>query len=83
MHDWRKKAESEGGGGLENVKGEGVSGKIKTYLLLSYTDSYYEWGVSVLNFYVTCNDISVIYMTAQMCRRSVEEVVPTVELPTP
>ena len=31
---------------------------------------------SVLVFYVTCNDISVIYVTAQMCRRTEEEVVP-------
>ena len=37
--------------------------------------------VSVLVFYVTCNDISVAYLTAQMCMRT-EEVVPTVELPT-
>ena len=29
------------------------------------------------------NDISVIYVTAQMCRRADEEVVPTVGLPTP
>ena len=33
-------------------------------------------------FYVTCNDISVICVTAQMCRQT-EEVVPTVGLPTP
>ena len=33
-------------------------------------------------FYVTCNDISVIYATAQICRRT-EEVVPTVGLLTP
>ena len=41
-------------------------------------------GVSVLVFNVTCNDISVTYVTAQMCRRT-EKVVPTVglELPTP
>ena len=38
--------------------------------------------VSLLVFYVTCNDISVIYMTAQMCKRT-EEVLPTVGLPTP
>ena len=37
--------------------------------------------LSLLVFYVTCNDISVIYVTAQMCRR-IEEVVPTVGLPT-
>ena len=36
--------------------------------------------VCVLVFYVTCNDISVIYVTAQMCRRTEKEVVPTVGL---
>ena len=38
--------------------------------------------MSVLVFYVTCNDISVIYVTAQMCRRTEEisENIP-VELP--
>ena len=39
--------------------------------------------LSLLVFNVTCNDISVIYVTAQMCRRIEEEVVPTVGLPTP
>ena len=39
--------------------------------------------MSVLEFYVTFNDISVIYVTAQMCRRTEEEVVSTVGLPTP
>ena len=34
-------------------------------------------------FYIACNDISVIYVTAQMCRRIEEEVGPTVRLPTP
>ena len=38
--------------------------------------------VCVLVFYVTCSDISVLYVTAQMCRRTEEEVVPTVGLPT-
>ena len=38
--------------------------------------------LSLLVFYVTFNDISVIYVTAEMCRRT-EEVVPTVWLPTP
>ena len=37
---------------------------------------------SLLVFYVTCNNISVIYVTAQMCRRTGEEVVHTVGLPT-
>ena len=42
-------------------------------------------SLSLLVFYVTCDDISVIYVTAQMCRRTEEEVevVPTVGLPTP
>ena len=30
--------------------------------------------LSLLVFYVTCNDISVIDVTAQMCRRTEEEV---------
>ena len=29
--------------------------------------------LSLLVFYVTCNDISVIYVTAQMCRWTDEE----------
>ena len=37
-------------------------------------------GLLVLN--VTCNDISVIYVTAQMCKRA-EEVVPSFGIPTP
>ena len=40
-------------------------------------------NLSLLVFYVTWNDILVIYVTAQMCRRTEEEVVPTVGLPTP
>ena len=36
-----------------------------------------------IGVYVTCNDISVIYVTAQMCRRNEEVVGPTVGLPTP
>ena len=39
-------------------------------------------SLSFLVFYVTCKDISVIYVTAHMCRRIEEEVVPTVGLPT-
>ena len=38
------------------------------------------WFIGVLRH---INDISVIYVTAQMCRRTEEEVVPTVGLPTP
>ena len=34
-------------------------------------------SLSWLVFYVTCNGISVIYVTAQMCRRTEEEVVRT------
>ena len=37
----------------------------------------------LLVFYVTCNNISVIYVTAQMCRRTEDVVVPMVGLPTP
>ena len=36
--------------------------------------------LSVLEFYVSCNDISVIYVTTQMCRRTEEEVEPIVGL---
>ena len=38
---------------------------------------YSRLSVCVLEFNVTCNEISVIYVTAQMCRRTEEEVVPT------
>ena len=40
-------------------------------------------GLSLLVFYVTCTDISVIFVTAQMYRRTEEECVPMVGLPTP
>ena len=40
-------------------------------------------SLSLLVFNVTCNEVSVIYVTPQMCRRIEEEVVPTVGLPTP
>ena len=43
----------------------------------------YSLSLSLLVFYVTCNDMSVIYVTAQMCRWIEEEVVPTVGIPTP
>ena len=39
--------------------------------------------LGLLVFYVTCNDVSVICVTAQMCRRIKEEDVPTVGLLTP
>ena len=42
----------------------------------------FELSLSLLVFYVTCTDVSVIYVTAQMCRWTEEEVVPTVGLPT-
>ena len=38
-------------------------------------------SLSLSVFYVTCTDISVIYVTAQICRRTEEEVVPTVGRP--
>ena len=47
----------------------------RKFILISF-------DLSLLVFYVTCNDSSVIYVTAQMCRRT-EEDVPTVGLPTP
>ena len=40
-------------------------------------------SLSLLVFYITCNDISVICVMPQMCRRTEEECVPTVGLPTP
>ena len=40
------------------------------------------WVLSLLVFNVTCNDISFIYETVQMCRRTEEEV-PTVGLQSP
>ena len=46
-------------------------------------DTDVDCGISLLVFYVACNDISVINLTAQMSRRNEEEVVPTVGLPTP
>ena len=48
---------------------------------LNAMQNNFELCLSLLVFYVTRNDISVIYVTAQMCRRT-EEVVPTVGLPT-
>ena len=56
--------------------------KVKVKVTRSLTLGSFE-RVCVLVFYVTCNDFSVIYVTAQMCRRTEEEVVPTVGLPTP
>ena len=44
---------------------------------------YLDYELSLLVLYVTCNDNSVIYVTAQMCKRTEEEVEPTVGLPTP
>ena len=48
-----------------------------------YMKKTYKVELSLLVFYVTCNDISVIYVTAHMCRRTEEEVVPMVGLPMP
>ena len=51
------------------------------------SEYHLRWWVSRTGGYwllnVTCNDISVIYVTAQMCRRTEEEVVPKVGHPTP
>ena len=54
-------------------------------LLLVFADACleFEFEFEFIGVYVTCNDISVIYVTAQICRRTEEEVVPTVELSTP
>ena len=70
-----------------------VSFNLKGFLLLSMHAKYevcivylirFKLSLSLLVFYITCNDISVIYVTArQMCRRIEEEVVPTVGRPTP
>ena len=49
----------------------------------SVVHSGHKEGWSVLEFYVTCNDIPVIYVTALMCRRTEEEVVQTVGRPKP
>ena len=48
---------------------------------VAHVASRFSLSLSLLVLYVTCNDISVIYVTAQMCRRTEEEVVPTVGLP--
>ena len=45
--------------------------------------TYIGFTPMVLEFYDTCNGISVIYVTAQMYKRTEEDVVPTVGLPTP
>ena len=42
-----------------------------------------DFGVEFIGVLRHSNDISVIYVTAQMWRRTEEEVVPTVGLPTP
>ena len=57
---------------------EGPARKIKYVREFSIVNVH----VCVMEFYVTCNDISVIYVTAQMCRRTEEEVVLTVGLQT-
>ena len=65
--------------------------KKKRDLTQSYDETPYtnrkfnnQFEFELLVFYVTCNGISVIYVTAQMCRRTEEEeVVPTVGLQTP
>ena len=57
--------------------------KSGTALFVVVPPDYQFVSFSLLVFYVTWNDISVIYVTAQMCRRTEEEVVPTVKLQTP
>ena len=55
------------------------AGGLKSRIRPSYPQRVVE-----LIFSVTCNNISVIYVTAQMCRRTEEEIpVPTVGLPPP
>ena len=49
---------------------------------LVYKYCFIQGGLGLLVFYVTFNNISVIYVATQICRRT-EEVVPTVGLPTP
>ena len=44
---------------------------------------YSEYHVEFIGGLRHFNDISVIYVTTQMCRRTEEEVVPTVGVPTP
>ena len=53
-----------------------------TALFVVVFPDYQFMSLSLLVFYVTWNDISVIYVTAQMCRRTEEEVVPTIGLQT-
>ena len=58
--------------------------RLDSHILLEVTPLSLELSLSLLVFNVTCNDISVIYVTAQMCKRTEEEVIgPTVGLPTP
>ena len=38
--------------------------------LTKYNDNPLPIGLSLYVFYITCNDISVIYLTAQICRRT-------------
>ena len=51
-------------------------------VFLNSKEFYNLYELSLLVFYVTCNGFSVIliYVTAQMCRRTEEEVVPAVGL---
>ena len=39
-----------------------------------HNSRYIEFELSLFVFCVICNDISVIYVTAQKCRRTEEEV---------
>ena len=57
--------------------------KFEVFMVIKALSSHIlrKLSLSLLMFYVTCNDLSVIYVTSQMCRRT-EEVVPTIGLPT-
>ena len=59
----------------------GQIGQSSTWTWTIKKNSVEEFALSILVFYVICNNISVIYVTSQMCRRTEKEVVPTVGLP--
>ena len=54
-----------------------------SFLTSPYFSMKMSLSLSLLVFYVTWNDISVINVTAQMYRWTEEEVLPTVGLLTP
>ena len=53
------------------------------FIMTSQLKHWKHYEFEFICVYVTCNDMSVIYVTAQMCRRAEGEVEPTVGLPTP